>query len=142
MDIRNYLLAQRQALLIGNSEYDDPNLARLVSPAVDVNGLADLFRAPEIGGFDVVTVVINQTAANIRREIARFFSQKKRDDLLLLYFSGHGVLDDRGRLHLAAKDSESDLLSATAIEASFVTDVMDRSFSRRQVLVLDCCHSG
>jgi uncharacterized caspase-like protein len=142
MDIRNYLLAQRQALLIGNSEYDDPNLARLVSPAVDVNGLADLFRAPEIGGFDEVTVVINQTAANIRREIARFFSQKKRDDLLLLYFSGHGVLDDRGRLHLAAKDSESDLLSATAIEASFVTDVMDRSFSRRQVLVLDCCHSG
>ncbi len=34
------------------------------------------------------------------------------------------------------------MLSATAIEASFISGEMDRSQSRRQVLILDCCHSG
>src|SRR5205807_2278937 len=59
-----------------------------------------------------------------------------------LYFSGHGVLDERGRLHLAARDTERELISGTAIPATFVTDEMDACHSRRQVLVLDCCHSG
>lgn len=60
----------------------------------------------------------------------------------MLYFSGHGVLDDNGQLYLAVKDTERELQSATAIEATFITGIMDRSISRRQVLVLDCCHSG
>jgi hypothetical protein len=74
--------------------------------------------------------------------IARFFGGKKPDDLLLLFFSGHGVRDERGLLYLAVQDTEHDLLNATAIPAAFITDEMDRSRSRRQVLILDCCHSG
>ena len=62
--------------------------------------------------------------------------------MLLLYFSGHGVLDDRGQLYLAVKDTERGLLRGTAIGATFIADEMDRSHSRRQVLILDCCHSG
>ena len=34
------------------------------------------------------------------------------------------------------------MLAGTAIEASYVTTRMDRSASKRLVLVLDCCHSG
>ena len=34
------------------------------------------------------------------------------------------------------------MLSATAIDAAFITDAMDRSRSNRQILILDCCHSG
>ncbi|HET7089153.1 MAG TPA: caspase family protein, partial [Anaerolineae bacterium] len=78
----------------------------------------------------------------VRRAIARFFAEKTRDDLLVLYFSGHGVLDDRGHLYLAVKDTERALPKGTAVEATFITDVMDSSNSRRQVLILDCCHSG
>ena len=68
------------------------------------------------------------------RPIARLFKEKSPDDLLLLYFSGHGVLDDQGHLYLAVKDTERDLLSGTAIPANFITGEMDRSRSKRQVL--------
>jgi len=61
---------------------------------------------------------------------------------LLLYFSGHGVLDDQGELYLAAKDTERDLISGTAVPAAYITGEMNRSRSRRQVLIFDCCHSG
>ncbi len=135
-------MSRRLALVIGNSDYLDAKLARLAAPGEDVNDLAEVLRTPSIGGFDEVTSLVNASAPVVRRSIARFFTDKRPDDLLLLYFSGHGVRDDHGRLYLAVQDTEYDLLNATAIPAGFVTDEMDRSRSRRQVLILDCCHSG
>ena len=135
-------MSQRLALLIGNNEYHDPSLAKLVSPPQDVSQLGELLRDPQIGGFDRVDALENQPFSAVRRSIASFFNNNKRDDLLMLYFSGHGVLDDNGQLYLAVQDTERELLSATSIEAPFITSLMDRSISRRQVLVLDCCHSG
>jgi hypothetical protein len=133
---------RRLALIIGSSEYEDAKLARLRTPDMDVSNLAEVLSDPEVGGFDEVIPLINQSSLLIRRAIARLFAEKKPDDLLLLFFSGHGVRDDNGDLYLAVKDTESDLLSATAIPAAFITAEMDRSRSRRQILILDCCHSG
>jgi serine/threonine protein kinase/formylglycine-generating enzyme required for sulfatase activity len=133
---------RKLALIIGNSEYDDSGLAQLVSPGADAAELAEVLHDPAIGNFDEVTPLINQPVAAVRRAISRFYASKNRDDVLLLYFSGHGILDDRGQLYLAVKDSERDLLRGTAIGAAFIADEMDRSYSRRQVLILDCCHSG
>ena len=78
----------------------------------------------------------------MRREIARFLAKRGQDDLLLLYYSGHGLLDERGALYLAAHDTEQGFLSLTAIPAAFVTGEMDQCPSRRQILILDCCYSG
>jgi uncharacterized caspase-like protein len=135
-------MGRKIALVIGNSEYDDASLARLITPSGDVSDLAALLKSPEVGGFDEVLTLVNAAATSVRKAVARLFKDKSPDDLLLLYFSGHGVLDDQGHLHLAVKDTERDLLSGTAIPANFITGEMDRSRSKRQVLVLDCCHSG
>jgi hypothetical protein len=62
--------------------------------------------------------------------------------MLLFYFSGHGVLDENGRLYLAVKDTDTGTLRGTAIPARYITEEMDNSRSKRQVLILDCCHSG
>ena len=97
---------------------------------------------PEIGGFQDAKLLVNLSTATVRRTISNFYSNKARDDLLLLYFSGHGVLDDQGRLYLAVKDTERSLLRATGIPAAYITDEMNNSRSQRQVLILDCCHSG
>jgi tetratricopeptide (TPR) repeat protein len=135
-------VSRKLALIIGNSVYEDKDLARLTAPQVDVKALAEVLRDPTIGSFDEVSSIIDESVTVVRRAIARFFADKKRDDLLLLYFSGHGVLDDQGRLYLALRDTERDLLSGTAMPARFITEEMDRSYSQSQVLVLDCCQSG
>jgi uncharacterized caspase-like protein/outer membrane protein assembly factor BamD (BamD/ComL family) len=135
-------MGRRLALIIGNSIFMDPSLARLRAPDADVGALADVLLSPEIGAFDDAKLVVNMAASSIRRAISQFVANKTRDDLLLLYFSGHGVLDEYGRLYLATKDTERNYLRGTAIPAGFITDEMDHSRSRRQVLVLDCCHSG
>lgn len=135
-------MAAKFALIIGNSQYDDSNLSRLQAPDLDVHGLEEVLKAPAIGQFDEVTTLLNESTATVRRAVARFYERRRRDDLLLLYFSGHGVKDDHGRLYLALRDTETALLAGSAIEASFITGRMDHSVSKRQVVMLDCCHSG
>src|SRR5262245_1805066 len=135
-------MAGKFALIVGNSQYEDSSLGRLTAPAVDVHGLEEVLKAPDIGQFDDVTTLIDQDFASVRRAVARFYDLRQRDDLLFLYFSGHGVKDEQGHLYLALRDTDSRLLSGTAIETLFISGQMDRSFSKRQVLVLDCCHSG
>jgi hypothetical protein len=135
-------MARKLALIIGNSQYEDAGLARLAAPDVDVRALAEILQTPGIGAFDDVIPLLNEGLATVRKAIARFFDAKHRDDLLLLYFSGHGIRDEQGHLYLAVRDTERAVLAGTAIEASYVTTRMDRSASKRLVLVLDCCHSG
>ena len=132
----------KYALIIGNNKYDDQKLAQLKTPAADSQALAKILGDKTIGAFDEVTPLINQTESRIRRAISTFLTNKKPDDLVLVYFSGHGILDDRGRLYLALKDTQYDLLKATSISSSFVADEMDSCRSKRQILILDCCHSG
>jgi tetratricopeptide (TPR) repeat protein len=135
-------MSLRLALIIGSSVYTDSALARLLTPDADVGAFADLLMDAEVGKFDDVKVLVNMSYSTVRRSISDFFSNKSREDLLLLYFSGHGVLDELGRLYLAVKNTECKLLRATAIPARFITDEMDNSRSKRQLLILDCCHSG
>lgn len=59
-----------------------------------------------------------------------------------MHFSCHGVKDEDGELYLAAADTDLDLLSATAISAAWLNDRINRTRSRRTVVLLDCCFSG
>ena len=134
-------MGERLALVIGNSDYTDPSIAQLTGPNADATTFADLLGNPAIGDFKI-EIAVNWSTEDIRLAIARLCAKRKRADLLLLYFSGHGILDVRGRLCLATKDTQREFLSATAVSASFISDEMDNSGSRRQVIILDCCHSG
>ncbi|MEA2414245.1 MAG: hypothetical protein QOI58_902 [Thermoanaerobaculia bacterium] len=135
-------MGRRLALLIGTLTFEDPKLRRLQKPAADVASLAGVLRDPLIGGFDDVQTTIDPSVATARRAVAALFAQKAADDLVLLYFAGHGIKDEYAQLYLATTDTESELLSATTLAADFVTREMDRSRSRKQILILDCCFSG
>jgi hypothetical protein len=134
-------MTSRLALIIANSDFDDPKLCRLHKPIQDAEALAEVLDDPDIGDFNV-TLLINEPEPVMRRKIAQLYSRQKRSDLLLLYYSGHGIRDMHGDLYLAAKDTDIDLASATALSASFVREHINKSNSQRKVVVLDCCHSG
>jgi|GEM_PF-923580 len=135
-------MGRRLALLIGSLTYDDPKFRRLQKPDADVTSLASVLRDPLIGAFDDIQTSIDSSVATVRRDVASLFAHKDSDDLLLLYFAGHGIKDEYGHLHLALADTDSELLSATSLAADFVASEMDRSRSRKQILILDCCFSG
>ncbi len=130
------------ALIVGISRYSDPILSQLRTPDADVRALADALHDREIGGFDEVTPLVDGGERDVSIAISDFFEARKPGDLALLYFSGHGVLDNHGELYLAAADTDARRLSATGVPASSVIRCMDDSRARQQILILDCCHSG
>jgi uncharacterized caspase-like protein len=132
----------KYALIIGNTEYSDSGLAQLTAPGRDAEDFARVLKDQAICGFDDVKLVMNQPEHVVRGMIDEFFDQKKTDDLLVLYFSGHGVRDELGALYLAVQNTIRTRLRSTAVKSDYIRDAMDQSRSKRQVLILDCCNSG
>src|SRR5215211_2911291 len=87
-------------------------------------------------------MLVNEPHYVVGEAIAGFYGGSGREDLTLLYFTGHGLKDDEGRLYLAMRNTRRDALMFTAISGAQLNDAMDASRSRRKVLILDCCYSG
>jgi hypothetical protein len=132
---------RRFALIIANSKYQDPDLKELIAPGKDSESLADVLKDASIGNFNV-QILLNEPAHRINEEIQEFFNNRNRSDVLLLYFSCHGIKDVDGYLYFAAINTRLNLLASTAVSANFVNERMRESRSRRQLLILDCCNSG
>ncbi|WP_158647245.1 caspase family protein [Actinoplanes sp. ATCC 53533] len=131
----------RYALLVAASDYEDPYFAQLRSPAQDVRGLAALLRDPMIGGFDV-TVLENAPDHQIRRALEDLVAERQSDDLVLVYFSCHGLQDIHGRLHFATTRTRFARPASTAVPAAFVSDQLEHTVAGGRLLLLDCCYSG
>jgi len=133
------------ALLIGVSEYE-PGLNPLPAAVKDIEAMQRVLLDPEMGGFDLVKPLSNPDVQTMQYEIETLFDGRTKDDLVLLFFSRHGIKDDTGRLYFASritqKNAKGDLILSTAVPTSFVHEVMNNSRAKRQAIILDCCFSG
>ncbi|KUN19868.1 hypothetical protein AQJ23_36090 [Streptomyces antibioticus] len=134
-------MGRRLALLVATYEHQDSGLRQLTAPAHDAESLASVLRDPDIAGFEVTTL-INQPHHRVGEAIGDFYRDRRRDDLTLLYFTGHGLKDDSGRLYLAMTNTRRDSLLFTALPAEHIDQAMEGCPSRQKVLILDCCYSG
>ena len=132
---------RRLALVVAVTDYADPSLRRLRAPAGDAAELRDLLADPDICGFSV-TSVINERAQQIRLAIEDFLSDRRPDDLLLVYLSCHGLMDTRRRLYFAARDTIKNRLASSGVESYWLLDQLEDCRARRQIVILDCCFSG
>jgi Caspase domain len=134
-----------RALLIGNSSFTaDAGLNPLNAPTKDVARLHRALVDSQTGLFEDehVRLVTERTWAEIIAEIDGFFAAAQKDDLALLYYSGHGVLDEWNRLFLCARDTRTDRLLATAVSNTRINEFIEQSAVRSTVIILDCCSSG
>lgn len=125
------------ALLIGNNDYQ--HLPKLQTAINDVRAIGDILR--ERYGFQV-TVVEDATRYQILSELNKLRETLTSDDNLLIYYAGHGVLDEvnmRGQwLPVDAEpDSNANWISNVAI-----TDILNVIKARQVLLVADSCYSG
>lgn len=133
------------ALLIGVSQYG-AGFNQLPAAAKDVEAMQRVLQHPDMGDFDRVMQLIDPDPQEMGTAIENLFGDGRRDDLLLLFFSGHGVKDENGNLYLATratrKNERGGLIRSSAIAARFIQEIMRDSRTKRQVVILDCCFSG
>lgn len=135
-------MPRRLALIVGIGRYQA--FSQLPTALRDAETMAHVLK--QVAGFDEVLTLIDPDAGQLAEASEYLFAEKEPDDLLLFYFSGHGIKDERGMLHLAVprtrKHASGELVRATAVSCRHIHDIMSGSRSRRQVVILDCCFSG
>lgn len=137
------MLGARYAVLIANSVFPkEPQLQLLRCPEKDVDGLEVVLRSSERGGFSDVSVLKNRPHHEIASNIHRVLRRAGKDDLVVVYYSGHGKLNQSGQLYLAAYDTEVSELESSAVAVGRIRDFVEVSQSRQLVIILDCCYSG
>ncbi|MEU5598837.1 caspase family protein [Streptomyces sp. NPDC020298] len=132
-----------RVVLIGCGDFDDIDLPAI--PAVKSN-LADLRSA-----------LTDQTHGTLPPEHCRVLADpadhrsvgmalaqaaREAEDLLLVYYTGHGLLDEDGLLHFALSSTDPGHVGFTGVPADLVKRYLGRARARLRILVLDCCFSG
>ncbi|MDT5132029.1 MAG: hypothetical protein QOE41_1340 [Mycobacterium sp.] len=135
-------MTTRTALIVATYEYEDPGLRQLTAPRHDAQDLSEVLRNPAIGGFGEVTTMINESHEVVGEAIWKLYAKSKPGDLTLLYFSGHGLKDDSGKLYLAMKDTYLEKKLWTSVTADQINQSLDDSRSKQKILILDCCYAG
>jgi Caspase domain len=133
---------RRVALLVGNSKFaDGSGIANLRFPSADVQAMDAVLSDEDIGRFDRVVPLIDGS----RDAILTFLNSildEERGAIFFFYYSGHGKVSDRGRLFLAASDTNERLLAATGVPFASILEMKDDFGCARFCAVLDCCFAG
>lgn len=129
----------KRALLIGINNYPGNELKgciediKQVKAAIEKNGDGS-------PNFDVMMMPDVQTSAELMENVQRLFSGD--GEAALLYFSGHGYVNDTGAEIVMPQDIATPGQYYTGIQMRTIMDVVNNSKVRNKIVILDCCHSG
>lgn len=134
--------------IIGLNQYKSPDIPALKyarNDAVELSRFFDGQKALGIYKNLKRKLLINQNATliNIRAALGEFFIDAREDDLAIVFFAGHGVVDKVGATYLLAYDSDPDKLYSTALPMREFQNLLKHRIPPKRTLVLaDACHSG
>ncbi|WP_410667971.1 caspase domain-containing protein [Amycolatopsis sp. cmx-4-68] len=135
--------SRSHVVLLGAGRFRDPWLTDLPAVSENLLALRGRFTDPGTGVFaagNCVTVPEDASVAEAGRLVNRHAEQAR--DLLLVYYAGHGLIDDRGRLHLALHHTEASSLKYSALAVDLLREDIGASPAEARVLILDCCFAG
>jgi uncharacterized caspase-like protein len=125
------------ALVIGNNDYKQ--LRRLKTAVADAREVARVLEKDY--GFRV-KLLLNATRYDILAALNDLREKLSEKDNLLIYYAGHGELDERNqRGHWLPVDAEPNS-TANWISNIAITDVLNATNVQQLLVVADSCYSG
>jgi hypothetical protein len=142
--------SQHWAVVIGVSSYSDSRIPSLRYAAKDAQALHDWLVSPSGGRYAPARVKLltdrNATAANIKEALYTWLRQTIEEDVVVIYFAGHGSPDSPDtpqNLYLLPHDTRYDAIASTGFPMWDVETALKRFIKAKRVVVLaDACHSG
>jgi hypothetical protein len=135
--------ARSRAILIGTAAYQDRTFLPLPAAANSLAQMREVLTDTGMCGWPAerVTVLADPTDARRLVQTLRRLAHST-DDVLLVYFVGHGQILRRGQLCLVLSDTDAEDSDVTGLEYQWVREALLDSPARVKVVVLDCCYSG
>jgi len=138
---------KRWAVVVGVGEYQAEGIPDLEFATSDARAVRDFLESDAAGPFDEVLYLENEraTGAAMREALFVFLQQADWDDLVVIYYAGHGA-PDPGRpdnLYLLPTDADLNSLAATGFPMWDVKTALRRQIAAERVIVIaDACHSA
>ncbi|HEY6161658.1 MAG TPA: caspase family protein, partial [Bacteroidia bacterium] len=129
-------------LVVGVSQFKDAQ-HNLKYAAKDAQDLVSAFANDQQFGHVIVKQVLNTDATkeNILKE-GNMFANAKVDDVVMLYVSSHGLLDEKLDYYIATTDVAFSNPSERGLPYQELENMMEKSPSRNRLVLIDACHSG
>ena len=130
----------KKALLIGINAYPAGN--KLTGCIEDINQVKSVIERNGDGtpNFGVRMLPDVQSSGEVMLAINQLFSGD--GDAALLYFSGHGYVNNTGAEIVMPQDMSIPGQYYMGIQMSTIMDVVNQSHIHNKIVILDCCHSG
>lgn len=125
----------RKALVVGLNDYPSCPLSCCVN---DANEIAKLLNRNQDSSknFDVLTCLNTATQGELINQIRELF--KDPNEVALLYFSGHGCVD-QGNSYLVTTDFTENNFG---VRFDDILNIVNTSPANNKVLIFDSCYSG
>ena len=136
--------AGSRIVIVGTPAYRDPQLPDVPAVANNIADLAAVLTDPRVGRFESAYCVTAPTVASIAEVGALIVeAAEQAEDLLLFYYSGHGLLGSRSHeLYLSLAGTQKENVAFTAVPFAAVRDACLDSRAKSRVVILDSCYSG
>ncbi len=126
----------KKALIIGINDYPQAPLTGCENDAYAIKSILDT-NGDGSPNFDIELQLNVPTKSKLKTLIIDLFQGDS--DIALLYFSGHGYIDDLGGGFLVTPDAQKNDLGVGMDE---ILNYANASKCKNKVIILDCCHSG
>jgi len=133
------MVGKKLALVIGNN-YPNSN-KELKFAVADAIKIKEVLNNENICGFDEVRFLLDSTSMEASSAVEKILKNAD-NDLVLIYFSGHGKKDFENRLCLLFNNTEEDSLVATSLTFDSINKFIRYPSRKSVIIVLDCCYSG
>ena len=131
---------------IGVSKYKDTTM-NLTYSDKDVKDIASLFTEKNKINMRFANVYVKlltneeATVANVETAAA-FLKKAKTNDQVILFYSGHGLIDQNLDYYLAMHNVDFTNPSLSGLSYTHFQDFLDGLQCRKRLLLIDACHSG
>ena len=128
---------------LGVSDYDNPGY-RLRYAAKDARDFMNLLRTscnsfPQVS---TMCVTDKEFTADVLPAIKRFLSNARRNDAVVLFYAGHGVIDSELDYYLAPADMDFANPARKGISVNRLMELLSETPPMKRYMLIDACHSG
>ena len=128
---------------IGVSNYLDSNynLEYAAKDATDLSSFTESFSG-NYENVETITLLNEEVSVENVRQLKQKLMKTGTNDIVIIFFAGHGVLDEKLDYYLATHKMNFENPSENGLPYEDLESLLDGIPARQKLLLIDACHSG